>query len=170
VRSLLLLFCLIVLAGPLRAQEQEGKLVDRLLKPDLSLANSAQDKKFSGTDATSANKEFVATSFHSGKERSAKPFAGIRDFFAKAFGTRKFSRAEAAANTKASADAARVGVFETKPSSLTRPAPEAKKSARTRVYADQRPFRGKGTRQEILNQQGHPLTIDEVRELLNKNE
>jgi len=158
------------MAGPLQAQEQERKLIDRILKPNVTLASSAQNKKFSGTDATPASKEFVAHSFYSGKEQAAKPFAGLKNFFARAFGTRKFSRAGTAANARASAGAAYANVYETKPSSLIRASVEAKKSARTRQYADQRPFRGKGTRQEILSQQDRPLTIDEVRELLNKNE
>ena len=38
-----------------------------------------------------------------------------------------------------------------------------------RDYADNRPFLGEGTRQEILSQEDKPLTIDEVRELLNKS-
>jgi hypothetical protein len=46
---------------------------------------------------------------------------------------------------------------------------DATKIAQVREYADQRPFRGKGTRQKILSQQDKPLTIDEVRELLNRS-
>ena len=168
-RSFLFLLCLTILAGPLRAQEQERKLIDRILKPDLSLANCAQEKKFSGTDATAANKEFVTRSFYSGKEHTAKPFRGLRNFFARTFGTKKFARAEAAANAGTNANALSAA-FETKPSSLIRSSAQAKKSAGTRQYADQRPFLGKGTRQEILSQQDRPLTIEEVRELLNKNE
>lgn len=169
-RWLLLLFCLTTVTCPLAAQEQERKLVDRLLKPDLSLSNPAQNKKFAGTDASAANKEFVAKPFYSGKERPAKGFADVKDFFTSAFGTWTFSRGNAIHRSANQdwIDARRS--FETKQSTLSRTPSEATKSAPVRDYADQRPFRGKGTRQEILSQQNHPLTIDEVRELLNKGE
>jgi hypothetical protein len=170
VRGFLLLFCLTIVARPLAAQQQERKLVDRLLKPDLSLSNPAQNKKFAGTDATPATKEFVAKPFYSGKARPAKRFAGVKDFFTSAFGTWSFSRGNAihrSANQEW-IDARRH--FETKQSTLIGTSSEATKLAPVRDYADQRPFRGKGTRQEILSQQNHPLTIDEVRELLNKGE
>ena len=36
-------------------------------------------------------------------------------------------------------------------------------------YADQRPFLGRERGRTMLNQENKPLTIDEVRELLNKN-
>ena len=40
--------CLSILAGlsAARGQEQEKKLVDRLLKPDMALQSSEQNKKF----------------------------------------------------------------------------------------------------------------------------
>ncbi|PYL50891.1 MAG: hypothetical protein DMF32_02865 [Verrucomicrobia bacterium] len=40
----------------LRAQDQEKKLLDRLLKPDMTLQNDAQNKKFSGDGSVSINK------------------------------------------------------------------------------------------------------------------
>jgi len=42
VRWVSLLLCLTGFSLSLRAQEQESKLADRLLRPDMSLANSAQ--------------------------------------------------------------------------------------------------------------------------------
>jgi hypothetical protein len=39
----------------------------------------------------------------------------------------------------------------------------------TRDFAGNRPFLGQGKSQKALHAQDRPLTIDEVRELLNKN-
>src|SRR6476620_4886323 len=57
------------------AQEQERRLMDRLLKPDASLANPAQNKKFSGERATSFDKPARTHSFYSSRKPAAKSFA-----------------------------------------------------------------------------------------------
>jgi hypothetical protein len=145
-------------------------MVDRLLEPDMSLANSAQNKKFVAVGGTSVDKKFVANSFSTGNEATSKSFGGTRGFFSRIFGTEKFNRAEAAANAKTSAENAYANSqFTTHESSLVRGSSDSAKQAPVREYAEQRPFLGKGTRQEILSQQDKPLTIDEVRELLNRN-
>ena len=128
-RWLLVLICLTTATSLARGQEQENKLVDRLLRPDMTLGNSAQNKKFAAVEGTSVDRKFVAKSFYAGEETSPKRFGGLRDFFARTFGGRKFSRSDTGS----------------------------------------RPFLGQGTRQKILSQQDKPLSIDEVRELLNRN-
>lgn len=169
-RWFLLLISLTIFSAPVGAQEQENKLVDRLLRPDMSLANSAQDKKFTGTGATSVEKKFVAKDFYSGHERTTKNFVGAKGFAARNFEAKKYTRAEKAANAKAQADLAYAKVeFQTRESSLIRGSPAEGKATAARQYAESdRPFLGKGTRQEILSQQDQPLTIEQVRDLLNK--
>ncbi len=167
-RWIFLLVCLTSLSLSARAQEQERKLADRLLRPDMSLANAAQDKKFTAVGGTSVDKKFVAKSFSTGDERTMKSFGGTRSFFSRVFGTRTFTRAEASAQSNARISYANAQ-FKTKESSLVRPASDSTKTARVREYAGKKPFLGKGTRQKILSQEDKPLTIDEVRELLNKN-
>src|SRR5204862_7396084 len=54
------------------AQEQERRLMDRLLKPDASLANPAQNKKFSGNHATSFDKTARTHNFYSSRKSPAK--------------------------------------------------------------------------------------------------
>lgn len=170
-RWIFLLLCLTIFSLAARGQEQDRKLADRLLRPDMSLVNPAQNKKFVATDGTPADKQFAAKSFSTGEART-KSFAGSKGFFARIFGTKNFTRAEAAANAKANADIAYATTeFASKESSLIRISSESARKAPSRDYADQHPFRGTGTRQEVLNQQqeNKPLTIDEVRELLNRN-
>ena len=169
-RWILLFLCLTNFVLRVGAQEQEKKLADRLLRPDMSLANSAQNKKFSGVGETSVDKKFVANSFSTGDAATSKSFGDTKSFFSRIFDTRTFTRAEAAQSAKANAEIAYANTqFATKESSLIRQSPDSAKRARVREYADQRPFLGKGTRQEILSQEDKPLTIDEVRELLNRN-
>jgi hypothetical protein len=170
VRWIFLLLCLSGFSLPLRAQEQESKLADRLLRPDMSLANPAQDKKFTTVGGTPVDRKFEAKSFSTGDEHAQKTFGGTKSFFARIFGTRTFSRAAAAAHAKNNADMAYASTqFATNQSSLVRTSSDSAQAAPVREYADQHPFHGKGTRQEILSQQNKPLTIDEVRELLNRS-
>ena len=159
-------------AASLRAQEQENKLIDRIMRPDMSLSNSAQNKKFVAAEGTSVDRKFETKSFYAGSEHSARPFAGIRNFLARTFGAKRFSHDQTAAiaDTASTASTYADRQASTKTSSQVRTAPEQSQTAETRTYADNRPFLGKGTRQEMLSKQNHPLTIDEVRELLNKNE
>jgi len=143
--------------------------MDRIMRPDMSLSNSAQNKKFVAAEGTSIDRKFETKSFYSGQEHSTTPFAGIRNFFARTFGAKRFPHDQnAAVGETKSVYANRQA--QTKTSSLIRTAPEQNQNAETHDYADNRPFLGKGTRQEILSKQNHPLTIDEVRELLNKND
>ncbi|MGI8890477.1 MAG: hypothetical protein ACR2G0_06790 [Chthoniobacterales bacterium] len=169
-RLLLSLVIVIFCTGPLRAQEQEDKLVNRLLRPNLSLASPEQHKKFTGTGSSNVNKKFDARSFNVGAEKNARAFADTRSISSKSFPERKFDQTKAIANAKLGAEpaGARSG-FQTKTSTLIQSSPQPQKKVQTGDYAESRPFLGQGTRQKILSQQGKPLTIDEVRELLNKS-
>ena len=136
----------------------------------MTLANSAQNKKFTGTGGTPIDQKFVAKSFYAGDERTTKSFTGEKDFAAKGFATKTFTRAERAANTRANTELANANAeFPTRKSSLIRTASDEGKVAKTHDYADSRPFLAQGTRQRILSQENKPLTIDEIRELLNKS-
>jgi hypothetical protein len=53
---------LVAAASCLRAQDQERKLVDRLLRPDMTLRNTEQKKKFIA-DGTSINKRQASAHF-----------------------------------------------------------------------------------------------------------
>jgi hypothetical protein len=170
VRGILCLVCLTILSCPAKAQDQENKLVDRLLRPDMSLANPAQNKQFVAVEGTSVDRKFDAKTFYAGDKPLAKPFDGLKDFFARAFGTKKYSRTEAAAEAGKNAEKTFASTaFQTRESSLIRTSNDADKKAKVREYAESKPFLGEGTRQKILSQQDRPLTIDEIRELLNKN-
>lgn len=133
----------------------------------MTLGNPAQNKQFSGTGSTAVDKKFEPKSFYSGGERTMKSFSGEKDFSAKGFATGKFARGEKAAHASGEPAFARTK-FAIGESPLPKTAVEQAKVAPTREYAQSRPFLGEGTRQKILSQQDKPLTIDEIRELLNR--
>jgi hypothetical protein len=169
-RWLLILFCLAIAAPFARAQSQENKLMERIMRPDMSLTYSGQNKAFAGTGLTAADRKFETKSFYPGDLALTKSFWGAKTFSSKSFAMEKYSRAKAMADVRANAEMAFASTeFPTHKSALIRSSPEANKKIETRDYAESRPFLVKGTRQKILSTQSHPLTIDEVRELLNKN-
>jgi len=136
----------------------------------MTLVNSAQDKKFAGTEITPVDKKFVAKSFIAVDERTVKSFSREKDFPAKRFETERVARAEPAPNIQTKAKMASANAeFATGKSFLVQTASDEGKVAATSDYTNGRPFIGKGTRQKILSQEDKPLTIDEVRELLNKS-
>lgn len=151
------------------AQDQEKKLVDRLLKPDMALQNDAQNKKFLGDGSASMNKRANVGTFFVHQKPHSKSFE-TRDFSTTQFYSQTYhskrsayevSSNQALANSKAAAanQTAR-GVGN---------APQSGKKVASPAYAGNRPFLGQGTNQKELNRKSEPLTIEQVRELLNKN-
>ena len=79
------------------AQEQEGKLVDRILKPNMSLVNSAQNKQFDAT-GTSVAKSASFKSFYTPEKSLAKSFPAGRALSPRQFATRHFRAGVSTAN------------------------------------------------------------------------
>jgi hypothetical protein len=151
------------------AQEQENKLVDRLLRPDMTLQNSEQKKKFIA-DGASINKRATVGAFYVQKKSSSKSFSGIRDFLARQFNSQPFHGRRSAfeiSSEEAMGNSRRT--YATQTARGPRDAPQSDKKVASRSYAENRPFLDKGKSQKSLNRQNSPLTIEKVRELLNKN-
>jgi hypothetical protein len=152
------------------AQEQEKKLVDRLLKPDMTLQNDAQNKKFTGDGSASINKRATGGSFYVHKKPRSKSFSGTRDFATSQF----YSQAYHGGRSASEASSRQTGAnsrftYANQTARGVRDAPQSGKKVASRAYAGTRPFLDEGKSQKSLNQQNAPLTIEQVRELLNKN-
>ena len=167
----LLAACLLLAAlSCARAQDQERNLVDRLLRPDLSLQNTAQNKKFIAANGASINKQATASTFYVQKKSSSKRFSGPRDFSAWQFNARSFHGSDHAANFSS-----RKQITNSKRTYLTqtarslRDAHETGRTVDALIFAGNRPFLDQGKSQKALSRQNPPLTIEQVRELLNKN-
>jgi hypothetical protein len=153
----------------LRAQDQERKLIDRLLRPDMTLQNSEQKRKFIA-DGTSINKKASVDAFYVEKKSNAKTFSGTRDFSTQQFNSRSFHGSHNAfENSSRQAGGNSRHAYPTQPARGPRNAPQSDKKVAGQAYAENRPFLDEGKSQKSLNRQNAPLTIDQVRELLNKN-
>ena len=154
------------------AQQQEGKLIDRLLRPNVTLANSAQNKKFGNTQAAQFNKPARTEAFHFVRtSASAKPWTGDRVLTPQQFAARHFRAGDSAADVSSRSQLTKNDTVIATPTVTagTRVAPESRETNPVREYAGTRPFLGKGKSQKALQAQNKPLTIEQVRELLNKS-
>jgi hypothetical protein len=152
------------------AQDQEKKLVDRLLKPDMALQNDAQHKKFIGDGSASINKRANVGTFFVHQKPSSKSFSGAKDFSTAQFYSQTYrggrtahevSSQQTVGNSKAAyANQTARGVHD---------ASQSGKKVASRAYGGNQPFLDQGTNQKSLNRKNEPLTIEQVRELLNKN-
>ena len=150
------------------AQQQEQKLLDRLLKPEMSLENSAQGKQFTAGGAT-IDKQARTKSFYVRDRRAEKQFV-TGNFSTKRFRTSSSRYQQQEANVATQTKIQKVDTPYPAPGFRgVGAARESDKMVETSNYRETRPFLGRGKSQKALSQQDRPLTIDEVRELLNKN-
>jgi hypothetical protein len=149
------------------AQQQEPSLIDRLLRPNMELQNKAQDKKFVANSAVIKHRGSVGT-FLLQPNRAEKSFADTRALTTSEYPSRSVSMGRK--------------ISSTQNRSANTPRPVGTSSARdvhganaphdagaSRMFADQHHFLEQGKSQKSLDRQNPPMTIDQVRELLNKN-
>jgi len=154
------------------AQKQERRLMDRLLKPDASLPNPAQNKKFSDKQTASFNKPAHTKSFYSPRKPPEKTFAETdRAYTPQQFAARHFRAGDSAAYISSRSQPVKDDKLIALPAVAagTRIAPESNEVATTREYASTRYFLDKGKSAKSLQAQNKALTIEQVRELLNKS-
>jgi hypothetical protein len=151
------------------AQEQESKLVDRLLKPNMSLVNSAQNKQFEATEFSVA-KRVRSKSYSTPVRPPEKSFAARRAFSSRDFAIRHSPAGDTAANISTKSQPAKTDmVYVASAADGARVAPESGRNMAVHSFAGNRPFLGRGKSQKALSARDTPLTIEQVRELLNKN-
>ena len=134
----------------------------------MELQNSAQGKKFTADSAIVERRGTVGT-FYLRPNRIEKQFADARNYSATEFPSRAFNsdRRAVATNQNQSANAdAHLGASSVRD---VRDTYDAHSGIPGRDFAGQRQFSEKGKSQNSLDRQNPPLTIDQVRELLNKN-
>lgn len=168
-RFALFLCLLCSVAAIARAQEQEKKLVDRLLKPDMTMQNDAEKKQFVAGGET-ITKKAPTKWFWFSKRKPEKGFWDTRQVATKEFSTANSRDAKKTADLSTRTRIAKADVAYSSPMyGDIRTARDGTKSMTTSNYPVTRPFILKGKSQKSLSAQDQPLTIDQVRELLNKN-
>lgn len=151
-----------------RAQEQEAKLVDRLLRPNMSLVNSAQGRQF-GAAGTLVTKKVPVKNFCTRERAPAKSFAAGTASSPGQLATRRFVARDETANISTKSQSPTDIVFVASAAQSSRVAPESGRNLTAAPFSGNRPFSGRGKSQKALSARDTPLTIEQVRELLNKN-
>jgi hypothetical protein len=169
VRCLLLLCTVFFCATNLHAQHQESTLVDRLLRPNMELQNDAQSKKYAAANSAGVERRGTVGTFYLQPNRSEKSFAGTADYSTREFSSHSFNSGTGTVATAQNRSASKSASDVNSSVHDIRPAYDAQNAVAGRNYAEQRPFTEKGKSQKSLDRQNSPLTIDQVRELLNKN-
>ncbi len=161
------LFVLAVSICVARDQEQEQKLLDRLLRPNMVLQNSAQNKNFTAQASFRANTIGI-NSFHIPANAFSKTYCAEGGFSTREFLAGHFRDGDTSAPARARTGLM-IGEYPARAAVNLRDAFENGRTTSVRAFGDTRPFLDAGKSQKALNAQNPPLTIDQVRELLNKN-
>lgn len=164
-------FCAFValIVSAAHGQDQEKKLVDRLLKPNMDLHNEAQNKRFVA-DGVSIDKRANVGSYYVHQKTNQKNFAATGEFNAQQFNAQSFhSKRSIFSLSKHQTVQTSQPSYANQSAAGVRDATQSDKKVATRKYAENRPFLDEGKSQKSLNKQNAPMTIDQVRELLNKN-
>jgi hypothetical protein len=149
------------------AQQQETSLVDRLLRPNMELHNKAQGKKFVANSAVVEHRGSVGT-FLLQPNRVEKSFVDTHALTTSKYPSRSASTGRTIGSTP-NRSANIPGPVGTASVRDIHSANTPQIAGNSRMFADQHQFREQGKSQKSLDRQNPPMTIDQVRELLNKN-
>ena len=134
----------------------------------MTLQNNAQKKKFVAAGAP-LDRHAAVHEFYWEEKTNAKKFSNTREFSSQQYNSRSFHSARDSADLSTRTVQKSDLAFGTQTVAGVRSATAAGKKASSREFAGNRPFLDKGKSQKALSQHDTPMTIDQVRELLNKN-
>src|SRR6201993_3926439 len=133
------------------AQDQEKKLIDRLLKPDMTLQNDAQTKKFVGDGSASINKRANVGTFYVHQKPRSKNFSATRDFATTEFYSQTYRGGRTAHEVSSQQTLSNSkSAYANQTARGVRNAPQPGKKVASRAYAGNRPFLNQGTNQKSL--------------------
>ena len=139
------------------------------MEPDMKLGNEAQHKKFTA-DKTSVNRKANVNAFYVQQRSNSKQFSGSRQYSAREFNSRNFEQGDQAVARDVSSQKAVDWTYSASgKTASTHTARDQNKTQASRDYTGNRPYLEKGKSQKSLSRKNKPMTIDEVRDLLNKN-
>jgi hypothetical protein len=166
------LIAVLALPVPLRAQQQERKLLDRIQRPNMELTNPMQAKSFEGGGGVKIKTASIGkTPYDAGKPANLKEFSGARSFLGIKnpwFGNRVFETKAAPLSGAANLNSS----FPVRDASSGEFSASDKKARVASSDLNLRPFliSGKSAQglDQISDKISKEMTIDDIREILNK--
>ena len=155
-------------ASTASAQKQEPGLLDRINNPDRTLAFPLTDKSFNKTTSFKNKEAYVKPYLAKGANLAGDGSFQTRGFVSSAYKAKAFDVRDGAVGQKSFGQNNKL--FDTA-SYDVRTARDANKDAAVRAFDLHEPFAVKGKRQDTYDDllKRKKLSIEEVRELLNKN-
>lgn len=150
------------------AQHQGRSLIDRLLRPDMELQNRAQGKAFTANSKAVERRGTVGT-FYLQPALNEKSIGTTPVVTTAEYRHREFLALPRMISPIQSRDASLIANINTSTVRDVHETHDGRRQVTGRSFADERSFRDEGKSQKALTRQNPPLTIDQVRELLNKN-
>jgi hypothetical protein len=150
------------------SQDQDRRLIDRLLRPNMDLQNAQQGKVFRA-DSKVIARPGTAKTFLWGPVTKQKKFSDARVVETKEY---RFHSIRANTGTNSFVETPQLHLpaqLATSSVHDLHPAYDAHRKVAGRNFVDTRAFREEGKSRKSLSRQNPSLTIDQVRELLNKN-
>jgi hypothetical protein len=166
----LALILLLASCGVLRAQDQERKLLDRILKPDMTLGYSMQNMAFYGGGGNvDITKNANVKDFYFIQKFSAKGF-DTKQYDAKDFWQGDFQFATKPANIKTDDAAQKTYATKAVPVKDARDAGKTLATAGQTYATREAPEKGKTSQNHLeeVYKGKEQMNIDQVRDLLNK--
>jgi hypothetical protein len=133
----------------------------------MTLKNTSQDKKFV-TRAASGAKSKTVGAFYVAPRAPEKSFTTLQSFPTTHLHPSLFNSGRQAVSLPKN-QSPRSDTFSTSSTVQVRETTDNDKKVGTRGFAGERSFLAQGKSQKALDRRNPPLTLDQVRELLNKN-
>lgn len=168
-RGLLVIAAFSLCSLPAFGQDQEGKLVGRLLRPNTSMGNSDQNKTFTADRGASVDKHARVGAFYLQRKSLLKAYSNTRDFPAGQFSASTFDSSGSGNSLLAARSTVRTPSYSTPAARVSVELRDGQKRVDSTQFTGNRPFLEKGKSQKSLDGMNSPMTIEQVRELLNKN-
>ena len=134
----------------------------------MKVQNAAQNKHFTA-GGTQIDKQAVVPTFHYQEKSNTKAFHASREIGATNFATNHFRNGDETPYVTKNARFADTASVASRSFIGATGAMENDRAIATGNFTNSRTFLDKGKSQKALSQQTKPLTIEQVRELLNKN-
>ncbi len=165
----LLAICLVINAfTSVRGQDQESQLVNRLLRPDMSLQSKEQNKKFVA-DKVGVNKQASVSTFYLQQKSNSKTFSGTRDYSTRQVNSPTYGTSSAGDTVPGARAKVPTPAYSTATAPYSVESRDSHKKVDGGAFAGNRSFVEKGKSQKALDRKNPPMTIEQVRTLLNKN-
>jgi len=175
-KDLLPKFAAILLLVPasLFAQQQEKKLLERINRPDMELGSPLQSKSYPGAAGLKIQGSPVSDkTYGTPQSRNLKEFQGSRSFLGIKnpwFGQLTYDAKPASLSPRGGAELSRS--YSVKPADVTSYAASSRSANSSKPQVPLQPFlvpgEAQGAMQQISDRVKKEMTIDDVRELLNK--